>query len=98
MPDTLNLSASAIAVLRFEIQGYHAKDKERRLPAYRELSAAGIMEPVPGSDVGYRLTEDGWDRRQGVLREAEERIERERHAPPPTQAISRKRPESCSAA
>jgi hypothetical protein len=29
-----------------------------RLPAYRALAAAGIMEPVPVSDTEYQFTED----------------------------------------
>jgi len=35
------MSESAVAVLRFEIEGWRAKKKESRLPAYRELDAAG---------------------------------------------------------
>jgi hypothetical protein len=42
------LSENAVAVLRFEIKGYRAKNKQCRLPAYRELAVAGIMEPVWG--------------------------------------------------
>jgi hypothetical protein len=42
------LSWDAVVVLRFEIKGWRAKNKESRLPANRELAAAGIMEPVPG--------------------------------------------------
>ena len=47
MPETVILSADAVAVLRFEIKGYRSKIKGSRLPAYRELTAAGIMEAVP---------------------------------------------------
>ena len=47
---TVALSANAVAVLRFEVRGMRAKRKESRLPAYHDLAAAGIMEPVPGSD------------------------------------------------
>src|SRR5437764_13762188 len=36
----ITLSADAVAVLRFEIKGWRAKDTARRLPAYRELAAA----------------------------------------------------------
>src|SRR5258708_30974072 len=67
MPVTLALSANAVAVLRFEIEGWRSKVPSRRLPAYRELDAAGIMEPVPGSDSGYRFTEYGWNRREEIL-------------------------------
>jgi hypothetical protein len=85
---TMTLSENAIAVLRFEIKGYHSKAKERRLPAYRELAAAGIMEPVPGSDADFRFTEDGWARREEILREEEDRIERERFEPPDASNLS----------
>jgi hypothetical protein len=44
------LSPDAVAVLRFEIKGYRCKVPGSRLAAYRELAAAGITEPVPGSD------------------------------------------------
>ena len=53
---TMTLSASAVATLRFALRGLRPKDKASRLPAYRELAEAGIMEPVPGAD-DYRLTE-----------------------------------------
>jgi hypothetical protein len=79
---TVTLSANAVAVLRFEISGWRAKNPASRLPAYRELAAAGIMEPVPGSDGEYRFTEEGHARRESILRAQEERIERERHDPP----------------
>jgi hypothetical protein len=67
MPDTIVLSANAVAVLRFEIKGWRAKNPERRVPAYRELAAAGIMEPVPGSESEYRFTEEGMERREEIL-------------------------------
>ena len=78
MPETITLSASAVAVLRFEIKGYRSRVKESRLPAYRELAAAGIMEPVPGADgnaeADDQFTGHGWARRHELLSEAEERI------------------------
>ncbi len=46
---TVTLSENAVAMLRFAIKGWRPKNNESRLPAYRELAAAGIMEPVPGS-------------------------------------------------
>src|SRR5947208_1213695 len=67
MSDALMQSAAAAAVLRFEIKGWKSKDPGRRLPAYRELAAAGIMEAVPGSDTDYRFTEDGMKRREEIL-------------------------------
>ena len=76
------LSADAVAVLRFEIKGWRAKNKESRLPAYHELAAAGIMQPVPGSETEYRFTEEGMKQREEILRNAEDRIERERFEPP----------------
>ena len=76
------LSANAVAVLRFEIKGWRAKNKESRLPAYHELAAAGIMEPVPGSETEYRFTEEGMKQRDEILRNTEDRIERERFEPP----------------
>ncbi len=71
----MQLSANALAVLRFEIKGWRAKNKESRLPAYHELAAAGIMEPVPDSETEYRFTEEGMKQREEILRDAEERIE-----------------------
>jgi hypothetical protein len=76
------LSPDAIAVLRFEIKGYRSKVPGSRLPAYRELGAAGIMEPVPGSDTEYRFTEDGMKHREEILQRETERIERDRYDPP----------------
>jgi hypothetical protein len=61
MPRGVDLSENAFAVLRFEIKGWRPKNQESRLPAYRELVAAGVMEPVPGSDWEYRFTEH-WSR------------------------------------
>lgn len=88
MPETIALSPNTVAVLRFEIKGYRSRVKGSRLPAYRELAAAGIMEPVPGSHSEYRFTEEGMARRKEILREAEERIERERFDPPDATNLS----------
>ena len=79
---TITLSESAVGVLRFEIRGWKAKRKEARLAAYWELAAAGIMEPVPGTEADYRFTEEGSARREEILREEEDRIERQRYEPP----------------
>lgn len=79
---TIALSADAVAVLRFEIKGWRAKNKEGRLPAYRELAAVGIMEPAPGSDCEYRFTEAGLEHREAILEREADRIERERYEPP----------------
>ncbi len=82
------LSENAVAVLRFEIKAWRAKNKESRLPAYRELAAAGIMEPVPGSELEYRFTEEGLRRREELLAENQDRIERERYEPPDASDLS----------
>jgi len=86
MPETFALSESAVAVLRFRVKGYRMKVTDSSAEAFRELATAGIMEPVPGADSNpeaeYRFTEDGWARRQELLSEAEQRIERERFEPP----------------
>ena len=79
---TVTLSEAAVAVLRFEIRGWKAKRKGARLAAYRELAAAGIMEPVPGTEADYRFTDEGYARREEILREEEDRIERQRYEPP----------------
>jgi hypothetical protein len=76
------LSPDAVAVLRFEIKGYRSKRPGSRLPAYRELAAAGIMEPVPGSRTEYQFTEDGMKRREEIVEREAERIERDRYEPP----------------
>ncbi len=92
MPETFALSKSAVAVLRFRVKGYRMKVTDSSLEAYRELAAAGIMQPVPGADgnpeADYQFTEDGWARRQELLRKAEERIERERFEPPDASNLS----------
>jgi hypothetical protein len=79
---TITLSENAVAVLRFEIKGWKAKNKESHLTAYRELTAAGVMEPVPGLELEYRFTAEGWERREEIVREEYDRIERERYEPP----------------
>jgi hypothetical protein len=77
---TVKLSANAVAALRFEIKGWKAKDPGCRLPAYRELAEAGIMEPV--AELEYRFTDEGMKHREAILEREAERIERERYAPP----------------
>ena len=85
---TMALSAGAVAVLRFEIKGWRAKNWESRLPAYRELAAAGIMEPVPGSELEYRFTREGLEHREAILEREAERIERDRYEPPDASHLS----------
>ena len=43
---TVALSENAVAVFRLRVKGLRMPPTERRLPAYRELVEAGIMEPV----------------------------------------------------
>jgi hypothetical protein len=74
MPDAVILSPNAVAVLRFEIKGWRSKVRGHRLSAYRELAAAGVMEPVPGSDTMFRFTEDGWARREEILEATVDRL------------------------
>jgi hypothetical protein len=88
MPETVTLSENAVAALRFEIRGWRPKRPESRLPAYRELAAAGIMEPVPGSETEYRFTGEGLEHRDAILAREEERIERERYEPPDASNLS----------
>ena len=85
---TVTLSADAVAVLRFEIRGWKARDPASRLPAYRELAAAGIMEAVPGSEVEFRFTREGLEHGEAILEREVERIERERYEPPDASRLS----------
>jgi hypothetical protein len=82
---TIALSANAVALLRFRVKKWPMKVRERDLPAYQELVDAGIMAP-DGDD--YRFTEEGWARREELLRDAEDRIEREGFAPPDASNLS----------
>jgi hypothetical protein len=85
MPDTITLSASAVAILRFRVNGWKTPVRDRQREAFHELVAAGIMEP-DGDD--FRFTEHGWARRNELLAEAEERIERNRYEPPDASHLS----------
>ena len=85
MPDTIRLSEAAVATLRFRVKGWKMPVRDRHLEAFHELVAAGIMEP-DGDD--FRFTEDGWARRNELLAEAEERIERNRYEPPDASHLS----------
>jgi len=92
MPTTITLSESAVAVLRFRIKGLRIPVRERDIGAYRELVAAGIMEPLPdvvgNPEADFRFTEDGWVQREELLAEAQDRIERERFDPPDVSDLS----------
>jgi hypothetical protein len=82
---TVALSENAVAVFRLRVKGLRLPPTEPRLPAYRELVEAGIMEP---DGEGFDFTAEAWERREELLREAEERIERERYDPPDTSNLS----------
>ena len=82
---TVTLSENAVAVFRLRVKGLRIPPTDRRLPAYRELVEAGIMEP-DGDGLGF--TAEAWERREELLREAEDRIERERYDPPDTSNLS----------
>ena len=83
--ETITLSADAVAKLRFRVKGWHFPVREKDREGFAELVKTGIMEP-DGED--YQFTEDGWARRQELLSEAEERIERERFEPPDASHLS----------
>jgi hypothetical protein len=65
--DTITLSAEALALLRHRLVTMDAKVTPENLEAYRELTRAGIMDPVSGMFGGpestFRFTDDGWNRR-----------------------------------
>lgn len=82
---TERLSENAVAVLRLRVKRLQMPPTGRRLLAYRELVEVGIMEPV-GEDFGF--TAEAWERREELLREAEDRIERERFDPPDISDLS----------
>lgn len=88
MSSTLNLSETAVAVLRFRAKGYPMPVTPERLPAFEELVAAGIME---SSGEDFRFTPEGWERREEILDAQTDRIQRERYAPPDSDlALSRR--------
>jgi hypothetical protein len=73
------LSEAAVALLRFRVMGRRFQIREPDHAAYQELINARIMES-DGDD--YKFTDEGWARREEILREEEERIECERFDPP----------------
>ncbi len=82
---TITLSATAVALLRFRVKKWPMKVREQDLPGYQELVDAGIMVP-DGAD--FKFTEEGWAKRQEILSEAEDRIERARYEPPDASNLS----------
>jgi hypothetical protein len=85
MLKTVGLSASAVALVRYRVKNWRMKVKQNDLPAYQELVDAGILAP-DGED--FRFTGDGYANREELLREAEDRIERERFEPPDASNLS----------
>ncbi len=82
---TITLSESAVAVLRFRAMRCPMKIREQDREAFRELVDAGIMKP---DGTSYRFTDDGRMRRKHILREREEKIEREMSEPPDASNLS----------
>jgi hypothetical protein len=70
---------------RLRAKGSRVLVTEDRLTAYPKLVNAGIMEPI-GDD--YRFTGEGWARRETLLVQAEERLERRRFEPPDASNLS----------
>jgi hypothetical protein len=89
---TIALSEQAVAVLRLRVKGLKLPVDEKRMGAYRELANAGIMTPVSDADgaleADYRFTEDGWARREELLLEAQDRVERNRYDLPDASNLS----------
>jgi hypothetical protein len=82
---SLTLSEAAVAIFGLRAKGLRVPATARRLAAYRELSDAGIMEP---DGDGFRFTEAAWSRREELLREAVDSIERDRYEPPDASGLS----------
>jgi hypothetical protein len=81
--ETITLSEAAVACLRFRIKGFPLREQD--LAAYRELVAAGIMEPASGME--YRFTPWGVEHREEILERESDRIEAGR-MPPPDRELS----------
>jgi hypothetical protein len=80
--ETTILSEAAVATLRLLMRGLRLPVTDQRLPAYRELAAAGIMEAVDNAESEFRFTAEGIEHRAEILEREQERIERERYEPP----------------
>jgi len=86
--ETTALSEAAVALLRLRMRGHPIPVTERNRAHYNELADAGIMEPVPGSEVEYRFTGEGLEHGEAILEREAERIERERYEPPDASRLS----------
>jgi hypothetical protein len=82
---TIALSENAVALLRYRVKKWPMKVRERDLPGYQELIDAGIMVP---DENDFRFTQEGYAHQEELLREAEDRIERERYEPPDASNLS----------
>jgi hypothetical protein len=82
---TSALSENAVALRRFRVKKWPLKVRERDLAAYQELIDAGIMAS-DGDD--FRFTDEGWENRGELLRDAQDRIQRERLEPPDASNLS----------
>jgi len=69
LAETVRLSEAAVAVLRFRVKGWVFPVMDRDRDAFQELVVAGIM--APDGEGGYSFSENGWARREEILREAE---------------------------
>ena len=67
--ESVRLSESAVALLRFRVRGWLFPVRDCDREVFQELVVAGIMAPDGEGD--YRFTENGWARREEILREAE---------------------------
>ncbi len=65
---TIALSETAVAVLRFRVKGWRFPVRECDREAFGQLVEAGSMQP-DGKD--FRFTEGGWARRDELLAAAE---------------------------
>jgi hypothetical protein len=86
---TSTLSEAAVATLRFHVDGEKIPDRQQNQPAYRELIEAGIVEPMPGLERKYQLTDEGREHREAILERETDRFERERFEPPDASGLSR---------
>jgi hypothetical protein len=65
--ETLNLSVEAAALFRRRLADEWVAVTPGTLTLYRELAAAGLMDPISGftrgPEANFRLSEQGWARR-----------------------------------
>jgi hypothetical protein len=85
MLDSVTLSESAVAILRFRGKGRRLPASERNRESFRELVSAGIMEP-DGED--FRFTESGRAEWREIVNRESDRIERARHPIPDDVVLS----------